>query len=1121
MTRRIVELRNLAGDTPTMQLRDGNLWLSPSDLSAHLACPYLTRLEIEAARKERDRPHTRDKLADLVAKKGDEHEAAFLAVLKTDGRQVVEIAFDGGGFEQAAARTEAAMRAGADVIYQATFARDGWRGRADFLMRVDEPSPNLGGLSYEVWDTKLARSAKPAAVLQLTFYSQEVERIQGRLPERLHVLPGTGIVETFRPGDFAAFLRTAQTRLRTYLDASPDIYPWPCEHCSRCDYRQVCEARWEADDHLTRVASIRRDHVEKLNGAGVTTLEGLAESPPTLAVPRVTKPMLATLRDQAGLQLHRRRTGELSRHLLEPETEKGFGMLPPPSDGDLFFDMEGDPFFEAAGGLEFLFGVLDRGQNGQPAYTAIRARDRDTERDAFERFIDLVHERLREHPDMHVYHYAAYEPATLSRLMSAHATREAEVDDLLRREILVDLYRVVRQGLRAGVRSYSLKEIEQFFFTRTAKVTSGNDAVLSFEQYLEDGDESLLADIEAYNEEDCQATFELRDWLLEQREQAEAQFGVEIPFRTPPEQRAKPPESAEADEATARLRDALLAVAEPGSERWLMAQLLDYHRREARPAWWWYFRRFEMTDEELVEDAEAIAGLEPDGEEPVVVKQSLESGYTFPPQQHHFDPDDTGTDPAEGGTSWTIVDIDNTLGTIRLKRTKQKRDERLPTALVPGGPYDTRPHQAALRRVAASMLAEDGGYPALRGLIRRDLPLGGAPVQRMDLDDQRALAVALDRTHLFVQGPPGSGKTYRGARLITALIRAGKRVGVASQSHKAIHNLLDEVERAAAEEGLTFQGLKQGEEYKGRFIRPGVKEEFAAPEFQLIAGTSWLFTREDLDQTLDVLVIDEAGQISLADALAMGTSAESLILLGDPLQLAQVSQGVHPPGSGASVLEHLLAENGTIPEDRGIFLTQTRRMHPAVCTYVSEAFYEGRLDAIPECAERSTSLGVGIRWLPVQHDGDRVESMQEADAIAAEIRRVLAGTFTDAKGTRALTSKDVMVVAPYNAQVRLLTERLTGGVEIGTVDKFQGRQAPVVFYSMTTSSGEDVPHGLEFLFSRHRLNVAISRAQCLAYLVCSPGLLEVNCKTIEQMRLANALCQFAELTSTGAEIGRG
>jgi predicted RecB family nuclease len=1099
-----------------MQLRDGHHWLSPSDLSAHLACPYLTRLELEAARKERSRPHGRDKLADLVAKKGDEHEAAFLADLQSDGRDIVEIPFEDGGFEQAAARTEAAMCAGADVIYQATFARDNWRGRADFLIRVEEPSPNLGAWSYEVWDTKLARSAKPAAVLQLTSYSEEVARIQGRLPERLHVVPGTRIVETYRPGDFTAFLRTAQNRLRTYLAAPPDIYSWPCGHCSRCDYIPVCRKRWEDDDHLTLVASIRRDQVEKLNGAGVTTLEGLAESPTTLAVPRVAPPMLDALRDQAGLQLHRRRTDELTRHLLEPHTERGLGLLPPPSPGDLFFDMEGDPFYEAAGGLEFLFGVLERRPDGHTHYTAIRARNREEERLAFERFVDLVRERLREHPDLHVYHYAAYEPATLSRLMGAHGTREAEVDDLLRREILVDLYQVVRQGLRAGVPSYSLKEIEQFFFTRKADVKSGNDAVLSFEQYLESGDESLLADIEAYNEEDCLATLELRDWLLEQREDAKAQFGVEVPFRPPPETRESKTESAEELSETARLRDALLEGSAPGDDHWLLAQLLDYHRREARPGWWWYFRRRQMTDEQLLEDGEALAGLVHDGGEPEVVDRSLAYRFTFPPQQHHFDPGDSGEDPVEGGTGWKVVDLDNVAGTIVLRRGKASREKRLPTALVPTGPYTTPEQRAALRRLATSVLSRDGRYHALERVLRRDLPLDGAVVQRMDIGEQRTMAVGLDRTYLFVQGPPGSGKTYRGARLITALIAAGKRVGVASQSHKAIHNLLDAVEAAAVEEGLTFQGLKRGDEYENRFMRNGELNEMTDPDYTLIAGTSWLFAREELDQTLDVLVIDEAGQISLADALAMGTSARSVILLGDPLQLAQVSQGVHPPGSGASVLKHLLAQAATIPEDRGIFLTQTRRMHPAVCAYVSDAFYEGRLDAIAECADRSTSLGVGIRWLPVPHDGDRVESVEEADAIAAEIRRVLAGTFTDATGARALRVSDVMVVAPYNAQVRLLAERLPAGVEIGTVDKFQGREAPVVFYSMTTSSGEDVPHGLEFLFSRHRLNVAISRAQCLAYLVCSPGLLEVNCRTIEQMRLANALCRFAELAGSAA-----
>jgi predicted RecB family nuclease len=1092
-----------------MRLEDGRMRLSPSDLANHLACPYLTTLEAEVARGERSKPHPRDDIAELVARKGDAHEAAYLAELRERGREVVEIGLDGGDFDEAAARTERAMRDGAEVVYQAVFSRDGWRGLADFVIRVEEPS-GLGPWSYEAWDTKLARSAKPAAVLQLVFYSQEIGRIQGRLPERLHVVPGTGEVETHRPADFDAFFRTAQRRLAAHLEAPPPgLYPWPCDHCSRCDFIPVCAERWKRDDHLTLVASIRRDQVERLNGAGVTTLAGLAGAPAELRVPRLAPPMLERLRDQASLQLHRRQTGALTRHLLEPEEKKGFGLLPRPSPGDVFFDMEGDPFFEPAAQLEFLFGVLTA-----EGYRAIRARDRDEERRAFEQFIDLVVARRAAHPDLHVYHYAAYEPSTLARLMGAHATREAEVDDLLRGEVFVDLLQVVRQSLRAGVPNYSLKSIEEFFFERSARVRSGDDAVIAFERYLATGDESLLADIEAYNEEDCRATQELRDWLLAQRRDAEQQYGVEIPFRPPPEVHEVSEESEEALSETERLRADLLDGAEEGDERRLAAHLLDYHRREARPAWWFYFRRFDMDEEELLEDGEAIAGLDWDGAEPVPVVQSLEYTFRFPPQQHGFDDGDGAEDPAPEGTGWTVVSVDNAVGTIVLRRGKASAAKPLPRALVPGGPFPTNDQRAALRRLAGSILAGDGRWPALRGVLRRELPLGGDRVQRLDVAEQRGLAVSLDGTHLFVQGPPGSGKTYRGAQMIVALIAAGKKVGVSSQSHKAIHNLLDEVEACARAEGVQFKGLKWGDTaYEGgdQIGTSKKLDEIIDAGTLLVAGTAWLFARKELDDKLDVLVIDEAGQISLADALAMGTSARSLILLGDPLQLAQVTQGVHPPGSGASVLEHLLGDHETIPEDRGIFLEQSRRMHPEVCRFVSDAFYEARLDSIPECAARTTSLGAGIRWLPVDHEGNRVESEQEADAIAAEIERVLAGTFADGRGERPLTAADVMVVAPYNAQVRLLRERLPAGVEVGTVDKFQGREAPVVFYSMASSSGEDVPRGLDFLLSRNRLNVAISRAQCLAYLVCSPRLLEVDCRTIEQMRLANALCRFVEL----------
>ena len=484
-----------------MRIQDTQLTLSPSDLAAYLACPYLTTLEAEVARSERSKPRPRTDIAALVAEKGDLHEAAYLAQLEADGRQIVLISLDGRDFDEGAVLTEQAMRDGVEVVYQAVFSRGGWRGLADFVIRVDERS-DLGDWSYEAWDTKLARSGKPAAVLQLVFYSQEIGRIQGRLPARLHIVPGTGVTETYRPGDFDAFFRMAQRRLQEHLESPPaNLYPWPVEHCSRCDFIPVCAERWKEDDHLTLVASIRRDQIERLNKAGVETLAGLALAPDDLRIPRVAPPMLERLRDQASLQLHRRETGELTRHLLPPEEERGFGLLPAPSPGDIFFDMEGDPFFEPAEELQFLFGVLTGGD-----YRAIGARNRGEEKRAFEEFIDFVHERRLTDPDLHVYHYAAYEPSTLARLMGTHATREAEVDELLRGEVFVDLLQVVRQSLRAGVPRYSLKEIEQFFFQRTASVRSGDDAVVAFERYLATGDESLLAEIEAYNEEDCRAT---------------------------------------------------------------------------------------------------------------------------------------------------------------------------------------------------------------------------------------------------------------------------------------------------------------------------------------------------------------------------------------------------------------------------------------------------------------------------------------------------------------------------------------------------------------------------------------------------------------------------------------
>jgi uncharacterized protein len=748
----------------------------------------------------------------------------------------------------------------------------------------------------------------------------------------------------------------------------------------------------------------------------------------------------------------------------------------------------------------------------------------------FETFVDLVHERLARDPGMHVYHYGAYEKAAIQQLMGLYATREDAVDELLRRKIFVNLHTAVRQGLRAGVPSYSLKEVEALArFARQADVKSGTRAVLAYEHYRETRDESLLASIAAYNDEDCRATLALRDWLVDHRPKDARWFEAVA---------AEAKDDADAGERD-RLRAALVEGEPPGSARWLAGELLEYHRREARPGWWWHFeRRDQMTEEELLDDAEAIAGLAPVGG-PVADKRSFLHTLAFPVQQHKLGPGDEPHDPATKACAGEITALDDVAGTLTLRRGPKLKSVALPRALVPKGPYSTKDQRRALARLAASILAGDGRYAALRGILERSPPRvrGRAPggaLQTIDLAAQRALVAGLDASYLFIQGPPGTGKTWTGARLVTELMRQGRRVGVAATSHKAIHNLLAEVEKAAAEEGLRFRGLKKASAgndetfYDSASITSATDTAaFAsAPGVLLFAGTAWLFAHESLDggaaPAIDTLVIDEAGQVSLADALAMGTSARNVVLLGDPLQLAQVSQGTHPEGAGASILEHLLGEHVTIPPHMGLFLERTRRMHPDVCRFISEVVYESRLDGVPEVARQSTAFGTGLRFLPVEHVGNASASTEEAEAVAAEIRKMVGGSWTNADGEeQPLRPEDFMVVAPYNAQVRRLRERLRAAglaeVPVGTVDKFQGREAPVVFYSMATSSAEDVPRTLEFLFSRNRLNVAVSRAMCLAFVVASPLLLESRARTIEQMRLINALCRFVDLAEGRAE----
>ena len=1145
-----------------MQLaHDGTLVVSATDLVGYLACDHLATLELGRVQALWEKPIRRDDpTIALIQEKGDLHEAEYLASLRAAGQTVVEIPKEDlrtpDDLRAAQAITLDAMRAGADVIFQATFFDGRWRGHADFLFkRRDRPSPGLGGWSYDIADTKLARSVKGGAIVQMCVYADLLRGLQGIGPECLYVITGDGVAHGYRADDFAPYFRYVRARFDERIadglaNGPAGTYPNPVDHCRVCTWYPMCIQRRRDDDHLSIVAGMRRLDTERLTIAGVSTLASLAVLEPDQAIDGIGRPQLTRVREQARLQLHGRVTGELVYELIPPDaadTGRGLSALPEPSPWDLFFDIESDPWATEVG-LEYLLGVVEE-VDKQPRYLAIWAKSQQEEKAAFERFIRIVTDRLDAHPEMHVYHYGGYESGAIKRLMQRHGTCVDEVDRLLRGDVLVDLLNVVRQGVRASLESYSLKQIEKFYMpTREGPVTEAGFSVVAFESWLKMGDQAILDGIAEYNRDDCISTWLLRRWLEERRAEAATRWpglAWERPVATAPR-----PSDALTDWLRA-VEERVAALAgglpfedlSPDAEgRRLLADLLDWHRREEKSQWWrWFELKDDLTVEELVGERDAIGGLEFVGDVRREGK-SLVRRYRFEPQDHGFHVGDKPIDQEAGAGAGTIVALDDSVGLIDLKRG-ETADWPHPPALIPPKPIDSQAQKHALLRVADVVIAggidADGAYRAIRDMLLRVPPRRvrehGAPLVAPGedvLDAARRIALELEGGVLPIQGPPGTGKTYAGARMILDLVRAGKRVAITAQSHKTISNLLEAVVDAAAEERTVIRAVQKAsedDEHVGHLdgvTRVGENGDVAAAlaerTVDIVAGTGWLFARPELDSAFDVLFVDEASQMSLANAVAIGTCARSMVLIGDPNQLPMVTQGVHPGGAAASPLEHLVADAVTVPPDRGLFLPISRRMHPDVNAFISPAFYGGRLETHLDTRRRLVDgddpvlSGSGVRWLPTTHTGNGPRSREEAEVVAEAVAALVGMTWQDTKGRhRPITIDDVIVVAPYNAQVAEIQASLERKIgrrgNVGTVDKFQGREGVVAIYSMASSSREDAPRDMTFLYSRNRLNVAISRAQSVALLVASPTLLEAGCRTPEQMRMVAALCRFVEI----------
>lgn len=1121
-----------------MQTSNGHRLFSASDLVGYLECEHLTTLALTSLATPLQRAADDDS-ARLVQDMGYAHEGAYLESLKASGMRIHEIAANGSPAKLAEA-TRQAMREGHDVIFQAAFLSGPLFGRADFLKRVETPSA-LGPWSYEVIDTKLARSPKAKFIIQLCFYSALLAEVQGAEPRMMSLVLGDRSERHFRYANYSRYFRQVRARFLAFTATHPNAtYPERVEHCGLCPWRDICNTRWLEDDHLNQVAGITRPQIERLNAAGVRTLASLAALGAGASIPRVQPETLARLRDQAILQLVPRQGGRPQVRVLplDPEGRRGFHRLPAPDEGDVFFDMEGDPYEE--GGLEYLFGVYWI-EDGVPRFTPFWAHDRDEERRAFEAFMDFIGRRQRRHPAMHIYHYAHYEPTALKRLMCFHGARESEFDDLLRQGRFVDLYKVVRESIRTSEPGYSLKDIEHFYLPpREGDVTDAGASIVYYERWRQTREQAELDKILAYNREDCRSTHLLREWLLEHRPE-EAQWyrhaAADEAESSPAKERA-----LEIERELDKYRRALLRDAPADRDAWtpehhvreLVVHLLDFHRRCDKPAWWELFARCDKTEDELIEDIECLGGLRVLSDlAPEPVARSLIHSFSFPEQETKLRAGKNCTRADTGETLGTIVSLDPASRVVRIKVSNTRQ---VPAALSigPCGPIDSKAIRGALRRFAASMAAGDGRYGVGKAILRKEAPRlrgraeGGAVLGGADLLHGAIEAVGLlDESYLFIQGPPGAGKTHTGSRIIVDLLRKGKRIGIASNSHKVIHNLLDAVVEAAQDAGVTFRGVKKctgGDpetEYPGTALQNIARaEKVFQGGAQLIAGTAWLFSDEAAEGHLDYLFVDEAGQVSLANLVAMSTSARNVVLLGDQMQLGQPIQGVHPGRSGESALEYLLDGMATIPPERGIFLATSWRMHEDVCRFISDAVYDGRLDPEPHNQNQALILhpgahaslrATGIVFVPVTHAARSQHCPEEAQAIRALFDSLLGQRYRDRDGnTFGFGLDNILVVAPYNAQVNLLASALPAGARVGTIDKFQGQQAEVVLISMTSSSEDCLPRNIEFLYDRNRLNVAVSRARCLAVVLASPDLLHIGCRTPEQIELVNTLCWLDE-----------
>lgn len=1207
----------------TTENGDITLVTSASDLTAASNCEFafLRRVDHTLGRNI-DVPKNDDEMMQRTARLGDLHEERVLAEYEarygtsteTSGRTgVMRIAraqnLDAAALRIAQEHTLTALASKADIVFQATFydpaqrpaqGEDpaiGFVGYADFLQLMPDGS-------YQVQDSKLARRAKVTALMQLAAYAEQLERLEVSVWGEAVLILGDAVRSAHQLHEIAPVFRARRERLHELLLArarargddgqrqSAPAIAWGAPGIVACGRCEVCEPEVISHRDPLLIAGIQTRARNALIAAGITTIDQVADNGQRirtgeLSVTGVSQDVLANLALQAQQQLAAE-PGKPPPYVVH--NPQALAALPAPNAGDLFFDFEGDPLYregdsveDSRWGIDYLFGMVDVAEQ----FTPIWAHELEAERAALLQFLELVQQRRAEFAGMKIYHYASYERTHLLSIAARHGVGEQQVDQLLRENVLVDLYPIVRSALRVGSRSYSIKKLEPLYMGDELRNEDGvTNAAQSVTEYavareLTHSDDPQLrasgkAKLEAiadYNRYDCVSTLRLRDWL---RELATA-HGIEPAMPVPSSRETDTeivlsPTATKLTELGKNIADDVTAKAAA-----IAASAIDYHEREQKSFWWAHYDRLVAPLEDWADTRGVVvidhqhSFVETDWVEPtgrarnfkrrLFIRGTVAPGSNLKPDTDvylvyenpvpfDFVPSSSG---ARAARQATIIEV-HVDGIVVEESRKPDTPawQALPAAITPGPPPRAGAQKGAIEEWGEHIAEELKAGKTIRDpafdVLLKNTPQLSNQMALVSVNSPEALShggsdeartigaviaslLALQNSTIGVQGPPGTGKTYLAARVIRKLVEEHHwHIGVVAQSHAVVENVLEGVVAAGLnpeQVGKVAQQGSQPEDLVGAgftWVKSNGHQQFttghrSAGRGCVIGGTAWDFSNAERfgRKSLDLIVIDEAGQFSLAPTIAVSVAARNLLLLGDPQQLPQVSQGTHPEPVDTSALGWLIGEHETLPAEMGYFLAETRRMRPELAEIVSELSYDGRLHAHPSTLKRNIRDAgpPGLLWHPVDHHGNSTSSVEEADAVVHIVQKTLSGHLTEHPDPeRQLTQSDVIVIAPYNAHVEAITQALhTAGlnrIRVGTVDKFQGQEAAVAIVSLAASSPEDAPRGLEFLLLRNRLNVAISRGQWCAHLVSSPALSSALPHTVEGLTSLSSYLRLNE-----------